>query len=48
MLGKSTDEGEKRGRLERRSSQRGKKEEDFIYIIPESPNSVDLHPCKED
>lgn len=48
MLGKSTDEGEKRGRWERRSSQRGKKEEDSIYIIPGSPNSVDLHPCKED
>lgn len=32
---------------ERRRSEREEKE-DFIYIIPESQISVDLHPCKGD
>lgn len=40
-------EGEAREMAEKRQSER-QEEEDFIYIIPESQNSVDLHSCKED
>lgn len=33
---------------DKRQSKEGEEEEDSIYTITESQNSVDLHSCKED